>query len=73
MVKEAVWADVRSDAAEQAEVVGRDIERHRRTMRTLEDNQINLVQLSYKGLGSDEVLAREQDRLESEQQQAKGS
>jgi site-specific DNA recombinase len=70
-VRDAVWADVRSDAADRAGVVGRDIERHRRTMRTLEDNQLNLVQLSYKGLVSDDVLAREQERLEAEQQQAK--
>jgi site-specific DNA recombinase len=70
-VQDAVWGDVRRDTGERAEIVGRDIERQRRAIRTLEDNQLNLVQLSYKRLVSDEVLAREQDRLESEQQQAK--
>jgi site-specific DNA recombinase len=71
-VRDAVWADVRSDAAERTAVVDREIERHSRALRALEDNQLNLVQLSYKGLVSEEVLAREQSRLESEQQQAKG-
>ncbi len=63
---------MRSDAEERTDVVDREIERQQRTIRTLEDNQLNLVQLSYKGLVSEEVLAREQDRLESEQQQANG-
>ena len=41
-------------------------------IRELEDNQSRLVQLSYKGLVSDEVLAREQQRLSAEQKQARG-
>jgi site-specific DNA recombinase len=69
-VRDAVWADVRNDTAERAEVVAREIERQQLTIRTLEDNQLSLVQLSYKGLASDEVLAREQGRLESERGQA---
>ncbi len=48
----------------------RDIEWHARTIRELEDNQARLVQLSYKGLVSDEVLAREQHRLDGAQKQA---
>lgn len=69
-VQETIWAEVRRDGDERAAVVQRDIERHRRTIKTLEKNQARLVQLSYQGLVSDEVLATEQQRLEAEKQQA---
>jgi hypothetical protein len=61
---------VRRDADERSAVVGRDIERHERRIKTLTDNQARLVQLAYRGLVSDEVLAHEQDRLEAEKQKA---
>jgi site-specific DNA recombinase len=69
-VQDAVWADVRRDASERADVVAHEIDRQQRTIRTLEDNQLSIVQMAYKGLVSDEVLAREQDRLESERKRA---
>jgi site-specific DNA recombinase len=70
-VREAVWADVRRDADERTVIVQKDIERHQRKIKTLTDNQARLVQLSYQGLVSDEVLATEQHRLEGEKLQAK--
>ncbi len=70
-VREGIWADVQRDADERTAVVAKDIERHQRKIKTLEDNQARLVQLSYQGLVSDEVLATEQKRLEAEKQQAK--
>jgi site-specific DNA recombinase len=69
-VQETIWADVRRDGEERAAVVQRDIERHRRNIKTLQDNQSRLVQLSYEGLVSNEVLAHEQGRLETEKNQA---
>lgn len=69
-VREKIWADVQRDADERTAVVTKDIERHQRKIKTLEDNQARLVQLSYQGLVSDEVLATEQQRLEAEKQQA---
>jgi site-specific DNA recombinase len=69
-VQETIWADVRRDGDERAAVVQRDIERHRRTIKTLQENQARLVQLSYQGLVENEVLAHEQQRLESEKAQA---
>lgn len=65
-VRERIWNDVRHDADERTAVVARDIERHRRKIKTLESNQARLVQLSYRGLVSEEVLASEQQRLEGE-------
>lgn len=53
---------------ERGGVIEKDIERHRRRIAALEKNQMQLVQLSYKGLISDEVLADEQSRLEAEKQ-----
>jgi hypothetical protein len=61
---------VRRDADERSAVVGRDIERHERRIKTLTDHQARLVQLAYRGLVSDEVLAHVQDRLEAEKQKA---
>ncbi len=69
--QDAIRADVRADADERLGVVQRDVDRHLRTIRELESNQSRLVQLSYKGLVTDEVLAREQQRLDSEQKQAR--
>ena len=69
-VRDSIWADVRRDAGERTEIIQRDAERHRRRVKTLQDNQARLVQLSYQGLVTDEVLANEQRRLEDEQQQA---
>ncbi|MGH2904128.1 MAG: recombinase zinc beta ribbon domain-containing protein [Solirubrobacteraceae bacterium] len=69
-VQETIWADVRRDAGERTAIVAKDIERHRRRIKKLEDNQARLVQLSYRGLVSDEVLASEQQRLETEKAQA---
>ena len=65
-VREAIWADVHRDADERTAVVAQDIERHRRKIKRLVDNQARVVQLSYRGLVSDEVLASEQQRLEGE-------
>ncbi len=69
-VQEQVRSDGREDAGERAAVIARDIERHERKLKSLADNQARLVQLSYQGLVSNEVLAREQERLAAEQQQA---
>jgi DNA invertase Pin-like site-specific DNA recombinase len=69
-VREAIWADVRRDADERTAVVAKDIERHQRKIKTLTDNQARLVQLSYQGLVTNEVLASEQQRLEAEKLQA---
>ena len=69
-VRERIWSDVRNDADERAAIVRKDIERQRRSIKKLEDNQARLVQLSYQGLVSDEVLASEQRRLETENLQA---
>jgi site-specific DNA recombinase len=69
-VREAIWADVRRDADERTAIVVKDIERHQRKIETLEANQTRLVQMSYEGLVSNEVLATEQQRLEAEKHQA---
>lgn len=69
--QEAIRADMQADADERLGVIRRDVDRHTRTIQILEDNQERLVQLSYKGLVSDEVLAREQKRLDAEQKQAR--
>jgi len=68
--QDEIRADVLADGAERAAVVEREIERHQRAIQTLEDNQARLVQLSYKGLVSDAVLARAQQRLDAEHAQA---
>jgi hypothetical protein len=68
--QDAIRAEVQADADERIAVVQRDVDCHRRTIQTLEDNQARLVQLSDKGLVSDEVLAREQKRLDAEHAQA---
>jgi site-specific DNA recombinase len=65
-----IWADVRRDGEERAGVARNEIARHERTISTLEANQARLVQLSYKELVSETVLAREQHRLDDERQQA---
>ena len=69
-VREAIWADVHRDADERTAIVAKDVERHQRKIKKLESNQARLVQLSYRGLVSDEVLASEQQRLEAEKLQA---
>ena len=69
-VREAIWADVRRDADERTAIVAKDIERHQRKIKKLEANQARLVQMSYEGLVSNEVLASEQQRLEAEKLQA---
>ncbi len=69
-VRDAIWSDVRRDAGERTAIVAKDIERHHRKIKTLEENQTRLVQLSYQGLVSNEVLASEQQRLETEKLQA---
>jgi site-specific DNA recombinase len=69
-VRERIWSDVRDDAGERAVIVQKDIERQQRSIKKLEENQARLVQLSYQGLVSDEVLASEQHRLEAEKLQA---
>ena len=68
-VREAIWADVRRDADERTVIVQKDIERHKRKIQKLTDNQARLVQLSYEGLVTSEVLATEQQRLEAEKLQ----
>ncbi len=58
---------MRRDTEERAAVVQTEIERHRQQIKRYEDNQTRLVQLSYEGNVADGVLAREQSRLETEQ------
>ncbi|HUA74579.1 MAG TPA: hypothetical protein VL988_07460 [Solirubrobacteraceae bacterium] len=60
----------RETAAERSVIVQKDTERYRQSIKKLEANQARLVQLSYYGLVSDEVLAKEQQRLESEKHQS---
>jgi hypothetical protein len=69
-VRDEVWADLHRDVSERSVVIERDIERASRRVKGIEDNQARLIQLSYKGLVSDEVLAAEQQRLEQEKAQA---
>jgi site-specific DNA recombinase len=69
-VRDRIWADVCRDGDERLAVIQREGERHHRKIKTLEDNQARLIQLSYRGLVKDEVLANEQERLEDEQQRA---
>jgi hypothetical protein len=61
-----IWADVRRDGEERAGVARNEIARHERTISTLEANQARLVQLSYKDLVSEAVLARQQRRLDDD-------
>jgi site-specific DNA recombinase len=68
-VRERIWTDVQRDADERTAIVAKDIERHQRKIQKLTDNQARLVQLSYEGLVTSEVLATEQQRLEAEKQQ----
>jgi site-specific DNA recombinase len=70
LVRETIWADVRRDADERTVIVQKDIERHQRKIKKLTDNQARLIQLSYQGLVTNEVLATEQQRLEAEKLQA---
>jgi site-specific DNA recombinase len=67
-VRQLIRDDVRHDADERSAVIDRDIERHQRQITKLTENQARLVQLSYRGLVSDEVLAHEQARLDTEKQ-----
>jgi hypothetical protein len=69
-VRESIWADVHRDADERSAIVQKDIERHQRRIEKLEANQARVVQLSYQGLVSDEVLSSEQHRLEAQKLQA---
>jgi len=48
-------------------MIGRDIHQHEQTLRDLEAQQAHLVELSYKGLVSDQILARKQKEIEAEQ------
>jgi hypothetical protein len=57
------------DADERTVIVQKDIERHERKIQKLTENQARLVQLSYEGLVTSEVLATEQQRLEAEKLQ----
>jgi len=58
--------DVREDAEERAAVVDNEIERHQRKIKKIKANQARLVQLFYKDLVSEDVLASEQKRLQAE-------
>ncbi|HWY90679.1 MAG TPA: recombinase family protein [Solirubrobacteraceae bacterium] len=51
-VREAIWSDVQRDADERTAIVAKDIERHQCKIKTLEDNQAWLVQLSYQRASS---------------------
>jgi hypothetical protein len=62
---------MRLDADQRQGVFRAEVDRQRRKLDSLEVNQAHLVQLSYKGLVSDAVPAREQRRLEAEQRQAR--
>ncbi len=59
--------DVRADAEERTAVVLRDVASHRRALESLEAQQAHLLELSFRGLVSDAVLARKQQELEVEQ------
>lgn len=69
-MQDRIWDEIREDASERTAVVARDVERHERRLKSLTDNQARLVQMSYRGLVSDELLAQEQQRLDTEKQQA---
>jgi DNA invertase Pin-like site-specific DNA recombinase len=68
-----IMEDIRVDADGRISAARRDMERHQKTIRDLEDNQQRLLQLAYRGLASEQVLKREQDRLESERRAAEGA
>lgn len=71
LVRDTVWADIRRDSTERTAIIERDIERHTRRIKSIEANQARLVQMAYKGLVSDEVLAAEQQRLDQEKANAR--
>jgi site-specific DNA recombinase len=62
-----IVGDVRADAEERTAIVLRDVAGHRRALESLEAQQAHLVELSFRGLVSDAVLARKQKELEVEQ------
>jgi hypothetical protein len=65
-VQQRIIADVTRDVKDRTALIEREIERYARRIREIEDYQAHLVQQHYKGLVSDEVLAREQQRLADE-------
>jgi site-specific DNA recombinase len=69
-VRNTIWADIRRDTAERTAIIARDIERNKRRVAGIQANQARLVQLAYKGIVDDEVLAAEQQRLEQEKAKA---
>jgi site-specific DNA recombinase len=69
--QEEIRDDMRRDADGRQGVFRVEVERQQRKLEGLRGNQAHLVQLSYKGLVSNEVLAREQRRLEDEERQAR--
>ncbi|HWF52245.1 MAG TPA: recombinase family protein [Solirubrobacteraceae bacterium] len=69
VVRDQVWDELRQDAGLRGGVVRQEIERHKRKLTKLEDNQARLVQMAYSELVSEEVLAREQARIVAEKKQ----
>ncbi|HZV73884.1 MAG TPA: recombinase family protein [Conexibacter sp.] len=67
-VQTAIRADLDHDVFDRLEGVRKEADRHKRKLSELEANQTKLVQMAYRGLVSDSVLASEQERLTAEQQ-----
>jgi site-specific DNA recombinase len=68
--RDEIRNDVIRDTKERAAVIEREMERHKRTIAEIQQNQARLVQMAYKGLVDDEVLASEQSRLQKERSAA---
>ncbi|MDX6699549.1 MAG: hypothetical protein QOE65_2946 [Solirubrobacteraceae bacterium] len=66
----AIRAALRTYCEAKTEVAKREADRHARRLRTLTADQQKLVQLHYRNLVSDEVLAAEQERIERERADA---
>jgi site-specific DNA recombinase len=69
--QEQLRQTIRDFVTPRVEAARKQAENHRRRLEALKAEQKNLVQLSYKGLVDDEVLAEEQERITTERNQAR--
>jgi hypothetical protein len=68
--QQTVRSTVEEYAGEQMQTAVRESERHARRLQELQREQQKLLHLFYKGNVAEEVLAAEQDRIESERAEA---
>lgn len=69
-VQEQIRAELRGELGDRSALVEREAERHQRALKAIEAKQEKLVQLYYKDLVSEAVLAAEQDKLKQERRAA---